>query len=200
MRLSDVMRPHLPAVHGIVTGALEDYERLYVSEAKIAHDASCRAHNINRHMLMRAAKYAVTNPATVKTFESKKLQGIICNQLVAFLFKKLDDELRSRNNLTSHIRDYRNQREIAGIPAAVKLIGGYRENDETGELIGVYVTRPSGYGNRWVMLLTGDDATPVTTPLFEEEEEQQEVEILPRKEPGEVIPFVRGEKGDDDKS
>jgi hypothetical protein len=198
MRLSEILKQHSAALYSIISGAHDDYDKLYPPEAKLAHDASCKAHNVQRHMLARASKYAATNPENVKAFECNNLRGIICNQLVAFLFKKLNDELLSRNNETRQIEDYRHQRDIPGIPAVVKLIAGYQENDETGEY-GVYVTRPSGRGNRWEMPLATDSTQPTTTPLFAEEDDLQEAEILPRTEPGKVIPLERGKKDDKDK-
>jgi hypothetical protein len=200
MRVSDVLKPHLTALHEIISGAHDDYENFYPPQAKIVHDASTKAHIINRHMLARASLYAASNPRSVKAFESKRLHGIICSQLLAILFKKLDRELRGRNHVSKQIDDYMNQREIDEIPAVLKLVAGYRENDETGEIIGTWVTRPQGDINRWELILSGDEAEQKgTIPLFDQEEQgEEEVEITPRKQPGEIIPIKRGAKDDDD--
>lgn len=203
MRVSQILKPHLAAFYDIVQGAHDDYDRLYPVEAKMAHDASVKAHIINSHMRARATLYAIRNPATVKTFESQRLRGIICNQLVAILFKKLDRELRGSNHVSKQIIDYMNQREIELVPAVLKLVVGYRENDETGEVIGIWVTRPQGDSNRWELLVSDEEATPKgTIPLFDQEEEaDEEVDITPRRQPGEVIPLKRGDKDNDgDKS
>lgn len=201
MRLSEALEPHLQAACEIVLGAREDYEKLYSPAAKIAHDSSCKAHITQRHMLMRAFRYAAEHSETVKTFECNRLSGIICDQSFAFIFKKLDDELRSSNNVTRQIISYRSQEEIPGIPAVYKLIAGYREHDETGELLGVYVTRPRGWGINWRIRLDAIEDAPVTTPLFEEQSEfEEEVLISPRKKPAEVIDFKRGQDDGKDKS
>jgi len=203
MRVSEILRPHLPALYEIINGAHEDYDKLYPPEAKIAHDTSLKAHIINRHMLARSALYAASNPEYIKSFESQRLQGIICNQLLAVLFKKLDRELRGRNHVSKQILDYLNQREIEQIPAVLKLVAGYRENDETGEIIGIWVTRPQGDSNRWELAISdGEAERKGTIPLFDQEDQdEEEVEITPRKEPGEVIPIKPGAKDDgDDKS
>lgn len=198
MRVSEVLRPHLRALHEIIAGGHDDYERFYAVEAKLAHDPSAKAHNVNRHMLDRALKYAAANPKLVHPFESQRLRGIIINQLVAIIFKKLDHELRSKNHVSKQIWNYKCQQEIADIPAALKLIAGYRENDETGEIIGIWVTRPSGNLNRWELLVSEGEAKQIgSLPLFgEQEQDDEDVEITPRKQPGEVIPIKRGEKGD----
>jgi len=194
MRLSEALQPHFEAANEIVKGALDDYEKLYPPAAKIAHDPSCRAHIKQRHMLTRAFLYAAEHPETVKTFECNGLSGIICDQSFAFIFKKLDNELRSSNNTTDQIMNYRSQEDIPGIPAIYKLIAGYKEHDETGECMGVYVTRPRGYGNNWRIRIDDDAVEPTTTPLFEEQNElEEEVSITPRKAPAEVIEFKRGQ-------
>lgn len=198
MRASQILKPHLPALHEIVQGAHDDYDRLYPAEAKIVHDASLKAHNINEHMRARAIKYAAANPSAVKRFKSRRLQGIICDQAIAIIFKKLDRELRGRNHTSKQIIDYMNQRDISAIPAFLHLVVGYRENEETGHVTGVWVTRPQGDTNRWELMISGAEAVPKgTIPLFDQQDDgDEEVEITPRKQPAEVIPLRREEKDD----
>ncbi len=120
---------------------------------------------------------------------------------MALIFKKLDENRRARNHVSQQIEDYRHQRNIAGIPAVVKLIAGYLEDEETGEITGIYVTRPSGGVNRWEWLITNDFAAPATTqPLFEDEDEIEDADIIPRTEPGKVIPLERGKKDGENQS
>ena len=197
MTISEILRPHFGPMYEIISGGFDDYEKLYSGEVKIAHDASCRAHIRNCHMRDRASKYATAHSVDERMFESKGLQGILINQRITILFKKLNDSLRPRNNSTKQIDDYLAQREIAGIPAIVKLVAGYTEDDETGALTGVYVICPSGLQNRWEFHLTVDEAVQVSIPLFEEEEDVEEVDIFTRREPGEVIPIRKDGKDDD---
>jgi len=149
----------------------------------------CRAHILNAHMRDRALKFA-SKTADVEPFESKGLHGILIQQSVAVIFKKLDGDRNPRNNLTSHMEDYLKQEQIDGIPAPIKLIAGYTENKETGEMADAYVIRPSGVGqNRWEMPLRMEDTSAVVQELFEDDEEIEEADIRERKKPAEIIQF-----------
>lgn len=189
MKLSVALPPHFKGFFEIISGCFEDYEQFYSPEAKMAHDRSCRAHNRNAHMRERASRYAARTP-DVTMFESRGLIGILIKQCIAVLFKKLDDDRNPRNNLTAQMEDYLNQEEIEGIEAPIKLIAGYTENKETGEMAGAYIIRPSGIGhNRWELQLTSEETAPMATELFEEDDEIQEADVTKRREPAIVIPF-----------
>jgi hypothetical protein len=201
MLLSELLAPHLKAVRAIIDAADDDYAKHYAAEAKIAHDASCKAHCKQRHMLTRALGYAAANDATVKPFKSKNLQGIIIDQRAALIFKKLDSTRRPSNHVSQQIEDYQHQRDILGIPAPIKLIAGYQEDDETGAVLGIFLVRPSGGTNRWELRLDGEEVTKVgSQPLFPDDDDDEigEADILPRTEPGKVIPIERGRKDGED--
>jgi hypothetical protein len=193
MKLSAALQPHLKPIYEIISGSFGDYDKFYSPEAKITHDSSCRAHIRNSHMRDRAVKYAAKT-SNVKPFESMGLQGIVIDQYVAIVFKKLDDDRRPRNNLTNQMKGYLRQESLEGIEAPVKLIAGYTES-ETGDMAAAYVTRPSGIRqNKWELLVTDEEAKTVVTPLFEDDIEIEEAEIKGRKESAEIFRLRIGDE------
>lgn len=189
MKLSTALQPHLKGIHEIISGCFDDYDKFYSPEAKLAHGPSCKAHNLNEHMRERASRYAARTPG-VGIFDSQGLRGILINQCIALVFKKLDDERNPRNNITDHMTDYLNQKPIEGLEAQIMLVAGYTENKETGEMAEAYLIRPSGVGhNRWEMLLSAGNTTPVVTELFDQDDEIEEADVTKRREPAKIIPF-----------
>lgn len=185
------LRDHFPAIRKIITDGIEDYETHYLPGAKTAHDASCRAHCIQRQMLGRALDYAAANNAAAKEFDSNGLRGILIAEY-AIVFKKLGRKHKATNHDSGQIADYKAQRDIPGIEAICHLIAGYQENEQTGETNGIFLTRPNGKGLPTVLELKETGIKIIgTTPLFAEDQAVEEVEIFRRKAPGEVIPIKR---------
>ena len=191
--MPELLKRHLPGLHKLVVDGHADYETLYAAEAKLAHDASCRAHCKQRHILTRALDYAAANPGEVKKFESKRLEGIVISSY-AIIFKKVNASLLSANHASDHIEEFRAQKQLEGVDAVRNVIVGYQEDDQTGQVAGVFLIFPNGPKNGQEYQLTGSDYVAEdtnTTPLFNEEHDVKEVEIFTRKGPGEVVPFKR---------
>lgn len=158
----------------IVQGAEKDYQSEYSEKARRqVHDASLRAHCRQRHMLDRLALLAAENIKKIQVFESEGLLGVVIENKVALVAKKLDTDLRTRNNMTSHFERYLNQGQLTGIDALHNFVIGYTEDPLSGQLTGVYLVYPkSKYGRYYEFELTGKGGISTVFELFPAQEDQ----------------------------
>jgi (2Fe-2S) ferredoxin len=186
----------LRAIGNAVRLAHADYDDGYSPAKKVVLNVTpaCVAFIRHCHMIDRAtrleAKYA-----TIKPFDSDGLKGIVVDGTMAFIFKKLDENLRPQNNETQHIDDYLSQAELVGIDASHHFVAGYTENRMTGELADVFVVYPAGHGQHWSIRLTAGDAASIVSDMFASDESVEESELHARRESAEVIPLKREDDG-----
>lgn len=190
--------PYFEALRDVVVGADDDYKNHYTPAAKVVHDPTCRAKNRSCHMIDRANKLAAMRPRKIKSFDSQGLQGIVIEDRAAVIFKKMDGDLRTRNNMTDHIEDYLRQQPIDGIEALHYFVVGYTEDQITGEITGVYMTYPNGRGVYYYFTLSAGAEDGIVEDLFPPEPPSDEPPMLkPKTQPGEVVKFPK--KKDDER-
>jgi len=184
----------LSAIAEAVRLAHADYDEGYSPAKKVVLNVTpaCVAFIRHCHMIDRASRLEAKFPS-IKAFDSDGLKGIVVNGNMAFIFKKLDENLRPQNNETQHIDDYLSQTELVGVDAAHHFVAGYTENRLTGELADVFVVYPAGRGLYWSIKMTGIEATSVVSDMFAADQAVEESELRPRRVSADVIPLKREE-------
>lgn len=187
----------LKAIGDAVRLAHADYDDGGYSPAKkviLNGTPACVAFIRHCHMIDRATRLEGKYEST-KPFDSDGLRGIVLDGTMAFIFKKLDENLRPQNNVTQHIDDYLSQADLVGIDASHHFVAGYTENRLTGELADVFVVYPAGHGQHWAIKLTASVATEIVSDMFATDESVEESELRARRESANVIPLKREDDG-----
>ena len=188
------LAPHVAAIKEIVAGAWSDYQKKYSLEVRAAHTRTTRANIVHCHMIERAAKYAQIATG-VRIHETQRMMTMVLDTakgMIAMRFKKLDDDLRSQNQPTGQVDDFRMQMPLSGFEETHNFDAGYTVNEMAQELSGVYVVCLNGSGNYWEIALTDEGIQSIVTDLFDHRHfEEGEAEIRRRKDSGEVHPFKR---------
>lgn len=154
-----ILEPHFNSIWRIVTGAWGDYNEHY-KEMKHKYTPTCRANIIHSHMVDNAKKEF----EGVKGVKPMVIDGLfilsIENKLVV-RFKKLDDDMKSRNYPTNRQIDYLAQMDIPGIPLATRLEAGYQLNELQTGYKSVLITCPQGSKIAWYLEVQEPPATNI---------------------------------------
>lgn len=121
-------------------------------------------------------------------------QELILDGVAVIAFKKLDEQLRVRNNLTKRAKGFYEQRELPGMEGLTHLVAGIKVNTDWTAYDGVYLVQPGSYSrNNWILNITEevaeidanqirinlkDDEEPFFTAPKTDEEEETNVENL----------------------
>ncbi len=155
----EILRPYLETIRRVIVGAWADYEIQY-KDVRHIHSITCRANIIHSHMVDRARKEF----EGVEGVHVMEIDGLfllsIQNRLVV-RFKKLDNEMKSRNFPTDRQLDYLAQYDCPGIPAATRLEAGYQENFLQTGIRSVLITCPRGRKVDWYIELQEPPVTNV---------------------------------------
>lgn len=195
-----LIAPHARALQSIPMDAWKTYHEDLPDAMLVAFCSRTRANAIHDLMVRNAIKYCASTDG-VRKFERQQMVGITIDRHIAIRLKKLDEDGRSRNQLTQQVSDYRSQLPLVGIEAVSFLELGYVLNDDETELLEVRLVHPSGDGVYWWCRLGDDGAEPGVIELFTPPNEPGPVnpaKISPKKS-GEVIQLrkVDGKKDDE---
>ena len=159
-----ILDKHLSAFYGCIEGAWGDYMS-YPVEKKVVHSARSRASLVHDHMIDRAAKYAARTQE-VQIVEKKGLFLFVFDGQIAVRFKKFDEDLKTSNQPSGQVQQFKNQMQLPGVQAAHNLESGYILAADAQALGAVHLVCPSGTGVYWDILLTAQAQTGVIQDLF----------------------------------
>jgi len=159
-----ILNKHLSAFYGVVGGAWQDYIS-YPIEKRIVHSPRSRASLVHDHMVYRAMKYAAMESG-VQIIERSGLYLFIFGGQIAVRFKKFDEELKTRNQPSGQVQQFKAQMQLPGVHSAHNLESGYILSADAQSLAAVHLVCPSGTGVYWDILLTSQSQTSVVQDLF----------------------------------
>lgn len=189
------LEPHLGAIWEIVKGGWDDYLSLYSDTVRVTHCSTTRANIVHDHQIARASRYAQA-ANDVRIFDLSKLKILVIDGQFAIRFKKVDDDLRSANQPTRQVEEFRAQEQLADLPSTYNLEAGYLLNKLETEIQGIYLVCPNRKGHYWASELNGDVATQKIFDLFENQQtipDTAEEEGIPvrRKKDSNIVPLRR---------
>lgn len=144
-----ILDPYLAKIRQCITQAWEDYKRECYS---IRHKATARSRASNVHdNMVYHAKIIFSEMDGVRYFEKRNLFLLIIQDILCIRFKKLDENMISRNIPTQQTLSYLSQQfEIPDLPIPKNLIAGYILNETQTEIDKCLVTLPVGTKHvRW---------------------------------------------------
>ena len=159
-----ILDKHLPAFYGCIEGAWSDYMS-YPIEKKVVHSARSRASLVHDHIIDRTAKYAARTQE-VQIVEKRGLFLFVFDGQIAVRFKKFDEDLKTSNQPSGQVQQFKNQMQLPGVQAAHNLESGYILTADAQALSAVHLVCPSGTGVYWDILLTAQAQTGVIQDLF----------------------------------
>ena len=190
-----ILEKHFSAFYGCVDGAWQDYVS-YPIEKRVVHSPRSRASLVHDHMVDRATKYAARE-SEVQIIEKKGLYLFVFGGHIAVRFKKFDEELKTSNQPSTQVQNFKNQMQLPGVPAAHNLESGYILSNDAQSLAAVHLVCPSGTGVYWDILLAAESQTGVVQDLFakrvEDQEENQGARII-RRNNAKIIPIAKNGK------
>jgi hypothetical protein len=159
-----ILEPHLPAFYNCIDGAWKDYIS-YPIEKRIVHTPRSRASLVHDHMVDRATKYAAREGGA-QIVERSGLYLFVFGGQIAVRFKKFDEELKTRNQPSNQVQQFKNQMQLPGVQASYNLESGYILSADSQSLAAVHLVCPSGTGVYWDILLTEQTQTGIVQDLF----------------------------------
>jgi hypothetical protein len=192
-----ILSPHMDHLRQIVTGAWDEYMTL-PQEIRLKLRSTARAANVRDFMVDRAIKY-FSQFDDVAIRELKKLWVFLINDKVCIRFKKLTDDLESRNQPTRQVYRWKGQMALTGIDAPCNLDVGYVLDEIEQCIKGIYAVCVKAKGFHWFAdLTTGSVVYDKTLDIFHDLPEEEDEVRIKRKESALILPFVRD--GDENKS
>jgi len=161
----EILKPHLERFWNCIVGAWREYLQEY-AHIKHVHTDRKRASILHDHMVDRARK-EFQGVKGVHFLEGRLFLLSIDQQIIV-RFKKLDDDMKSRNYPTLHALKFLQQLDIPGIPPVTRVEAGYQLNGlETG-IQAVLITCREGAKLEWFLELdrpAGNVADIVEMPI-----------------------------------
>jgi len=154
-----------PSLRRIITDGWNDYINLYPDNLKVAHCATTRANIVHDHQIQRASNFAVENGFYLMDISGLK---ILLIGDYAIRFKKLTDNLLSRNHPTKQVEDFRKQKSLPGFSETHNLEVGYVLSIDSAEINKTCLVQPSGKGINWDLDLLEAETRTIVADLFEE--------------------------------
>ena len=189
-----ILHGHMPAFYGVVDGAWQDYVS-YPIEKRIVHSPRSRASVVHDHMVDRAAKYAARESG-VQIVEKSGLYLFVFGGQIAVRFKKFDEELRTRNQPSGQVEQFKNQMQLPGVKAAHNLESGYILSSDGQSIAAVHLVCPSGTGVYWDVLLTASTQVGVVQDMFANKiaaEQTDEGAKIKRKQTAKIIQIAKND-------
>lgn len=189
-----ILENHLPSFYRCVQGAWQDYIE-YPIDKRIVHSPRTRASTVHDHMVDRATKYAARESG-VQIVERSGLYLFVVSGQIAVRFKKFDVDLKTRNQPSSQVLQFKNQMQLPGVQAAHNLESGYILSADAQTLAAVHLVCPSGSGVYWDILLTEQTQTGIIQDLFTkniETDEADEGAKIKRRESAKIIQIKKND-------
>ena len=131
----------------------------YSPAARRDHSERTAAACTNDHVVKCARRLVLENP-DVRHVRRGGRDFFILGERVRLSFKKLDDDLRPRNNPTRQSNDFLSQElwDDGDAPERLtNIVAGYRL-DDTATSAKFYITCPLAHRNLWELQIGGDDS------------------------------------------
>lgn len=184
---------HLGAIFDILHGGMEDLHALPI-EARRGLTAGTRAGVVHDYQIMRATRYFSAFD-DVRVHELNKLFVFDIGQVVALRFKKFDAALKSCNQSTAQVRDFRSQVQLCGVDAPSNLEAGYILDPLEKEIIWAGIVCPNNEGFYWQVELKEAKTINTVTDIFDQSDVQETGTTFKPKKTGIVIPITRDSNG-----
>lgn len=155
-----------------------------------------RAGIVHDYTVARAARLCSANP-NARLEEIRQLYVLVLEQKIAIRFKKLDEELHSRNQPTQQVKDFRSQLQLDGIEAPHNLEAGYVLDKLEKSIRDVHIVCPNGSGIFWDIELSDQTVTTKVADIFERRQPDEKPPEIREKRTATV---TRLRKSDEDKS
>lgn len=193
------LKPFAQSLYGVPRNAWDIYHRLTPAALLLHYKATARATSVHDLMVAEAAKLVSENDE-IKAFECLTMRGIIIDGM-AIRFKKLDEQSRSRNNVTGQVERFRQQIPLQGFDALHNLELGYVLNHDETDISEIRIACPNNRGVFWAMRLNDGGGEMIIADLFDpiaprDDDDDEGAEIAP-KNTGVVLPFQRLGKNED---
>jgi len=147
------LQTHLPALREIVAGGWGDYVTGYSDTARVIHTTTTRANIVHDHQIERASRYCqLSDGARLHDFSRMKV--LVLEDIFAIRVKKLTEDMRSANQPTKQVAEFRAQAQLPGLPETYNLEVGYVLHRLDGEIAGVYLVCPNGPNYLWAAELS----------------------------------------------
>lgn len=189
-----ILSGHLDAFYQVVSGAWGDYMS-YPNEKRVVHSGRSRASLVHDHMVDRASRYAVEGMG-VQIVEKRKLYLFVFDGRIAVRFKKFDEELKTCNQPTNQVWQFKSQIQLPGVEAVHNLESGYILGADEQSIQAIHLVCPSGSGVYWDVLLTENAQFTVVEDLFAKKiasEEDEEGAIVKRREEAKIIQLKKND-------
>jgi len=140
-------------------------------------------------------EHAATLLPDAAIFDCAQLKLFVFQSRFALRFKKLDRRLRTSNQPTGQVTDFRRQQPIQMVPAVHNLEAGYVLDKAGQDIESLHLVCPNGPGVYWDIDLTSDAVSRGTSELFsvvekDEEESNPPVRFQTKKD-DRILPFPR---------
>ena len=189
-----ILGGHLPAFYRVVSGAWDDYMS-YPIDKRIVHSVRSRASLVHDHMIDRASRYA-TQESGVHILERRKLYLFVFDRRIAIRFKKFDEDLRTSNQPSKQVHQFKHQRQLQGVEAAHNLEAGYIVGADGQSIQAIHLVCPSGNRAYWDVLLTESTQTTVIEDLFAKKvatEEENDGAKVKRRQQAQIIQLKKND-------
>lgn len=149
-----ILEPHKNQFRDCVINAWNDYNNYY-SDVKHKHSARTRANILYDHMV-DSARLKFDGMSEISLIDINGSFLISIGNMLIIRFKKLDNEMKSRNYPTQQALAFMDQLTLPGIPVAARLIVGYQLNELQTNIKSILVTCPNGSQIDWHSELKGE--------------------------------------------
>lgn len=191
-----IVGPHFGALFDIITSPWTEYMAEYTDKQRAKHCATTRAAILHDLTVHKAAAYFTVIPGS-RVFDALGLKIFTIEddpQSVAIRFKKLDEQLLSRNQPTGQVSRFRRQEQMDFLGAAYHLEAGYVLDKNATRIEMASVVCPNGNNNFWDIELTATTAVTKISDMFDPHQIDEKVNIVRPK----IVPDEQGKKSDDD--
>lgn len=183
----------LSGVYNAITKAWDAYLD-YPMDKRIVHSERSRASLMHDHMIDEASKYVVTTDG-IEIINRRKLYLFVLDEKLAIRFKMFDETLRTRNQQTKQVMQFKGQMMLPGVNSSHNLEAGYVLGEDRQTLKAVHLVCPNGPRSvYWDVLLTKESAISVVEDLFSKrmdiEEEDQSTRVK-RKQQATIINITK---------
>lgn len=185
----------LSGIYNAITRAWDAYLD-YPMDKRIVHSERSRASLMHDHMIDEAARYAVVSSG-IEIIIRRKLYLFVLDARLAIRFKMFDETLRTKNQLTKQVQQFKEQSRLPGVTSAHNLEAGYVLDKDGLSLKAVHLVCPNGPNiPYWDVLMTEKDKISIVEDLFSkrvDSEEEVQASRVKRKEQAKIITIKKND-------
>lgn len=155
----------IPSLRKILLNGWDDYTKLYSDSQRVIHCPNTRAAIVHDHQIDHASRFASENGFQLLNLSEMK---VLIIGSYAIRFKKLTNELISRNQPTKQVTEFREQQSLEGFSETYNLEAGYVLNESRTEITKTCLVQPSGKGISWEIEMLDNENKSVVADIFEQ--------------------------------